>query len=449
MNTICLDVGTTSAKAAAFSNGRRIGEIYRIATPLRLDGNAAELDAASMLQLAMDLIRQAGEPLAGRVDRIAIATMSPAVCLLDERGEPVTPILCHLDRRSEKQALEIARRFGEDTMLQTCGNLPIPGGIACTLLRWLQVHQPQAYRRAARVAPLTTLITSRLTGRYACDPGTGVFLGTYSIEPSHEVASIRPWPAMMEFLQLPESALPELVDGGAIVGNMRDEIARSVDLHTQPQMLAGLMDTSATCLRAGLEPGHLYNVIGTTDVLAICTTRPQPRNGILTRPVGTGPLWFAINTMAAVGAALDWAHRTFFAERSGPEYFELVRKIGATIGTTRRLKVEALDDPLQFKPDLAGSRMQVRQRHGTIQGLRLSTTREQILEALLASLARRSKRRLQVLSKQARPTGRVFLAVGASVAGIQDLWTGRYTLTAMPQDASLQGLAALAATTPG
>ena len=40
-------------------------------------------------------------------------------------------------------------------------------------------------------------------------------------------------------------------------------------------MLAGVMDTSAAVLLTGAADGQLINVCGTTDVLAMCVSRPQ------------------------------------------------------------------------------------------------------------------------------------------------------------------------------
>ncbi len=58
MNVICLDIGTTAAKAAGFANGRRHGQVLRHPMPLELAGQAAQLDAESVLRLAFDLLRQ-------------------------------------------------------------------------------------------------------------------------------------------------------------------------------------------------------------------------------------------------------------------------------------------------------------------------------------------------------------------------------------------------------
>jgi xylulokinase len=435
MNVICLDIGTTAAKAAAFQDGRRVGDVLRQAMPLELAAESAVLDAERVVQLVFDLIGRAGKFLRGNVDCIAPATMCPAVCLLDGSGKPITPILCHLDRRSESQAIEIAHQFGERTLLAVTGNLPIPGGIASTMLRWAQTQQPKVYRRAARVAPLSTLIVSRLTGRYACDPGSAAFLGTFDIRPSRDGPDLRPWPPMLEFLQLPPAALPEVLDGGGVAGRMPAKVAAQLSLTSRPEVLVGLMDTSAACVHAGIAVGNMYNIVGTTDVLVLCTDGPRPQRGVLTRPVGTGPLWLAISTMAAVGAALDWAHRTFFADLPDAEFFRLVdrQKAGPSDKAT-----------VQFDPDLAGSRMRIRQRYGQIGNLRLSTAREEILAGLMMSLARRSRDRLRILQRQTRPNGTVYLGGGASGVGLSRLWPGRYTVRALPEDASLQGLAQLA-----
>ncbi len=449
MNTISLDIGTTAAKAAAFEGSRRVGEVLRASMPVRVHGDAAELDAGAVLQLVLGLIGRLAGQLRGRVDCIAVAAMSPAVCLLDREDRPVTPIICHLDRRSQAEAIEIAGHFGQQELLRTMGNLPIPGGIACTILRWLQTHQPDAWRRAARIVPLTTLITCRLTGHCACDPGTAAFLGTYSIAPHYTAGGIRPWQGMLDFLQIPADALPQVMDGGAVIGRVAADVAAELHMETRPVVLAGLMDTSAACAHAGLAVGHMYNVIGTTDVLAICTDRPRPARGVLTRPVGVGPLWLAVGTMAAAGAALDWAHRTFFADYSSQQYYDLLRQVRMSIPGTQRApgpatRKSAGGGGLTFEPDLAGSRMRIVQRYGTIRGIRFSSSREDILAALIESLASRSRQRLRILSRQARPDGTVFVGGGAAAAGIQDLWIGRFRATDMPEDASLQGLARLA-----
>ena len=433
MNTICLDLGTTAAKAAAFRGSRRIGGIVSQSTPLRTSGTAAQLDARRMIDLADSLIRAAGRTLGGQVDRIAIAAMSPAVCLLGKTDRPITPIICHLDRRSEREALEIAETFGEASLLKTTGNLPIPGGIASTILRWMQRNDAGRYHRATRVAPLTTLIVGHLTGRYICDPGTGTFLGVLDIR------NMQPWRPMLRFLKLAPSSLPEIRDGGDVAGQVKANLMKKLGLRRRCEVLVGLMDTSAVCCHAGPGPGRMYNVVGTTDVLAICTRKARPQAGILSRPVGTGPHWLAISTMAAVGAALEWTYRTFFAELSRRKFYALAD----------RLSVAKQEYEVTFDPDLAGSRMQVRQQYGQIRNLTLSTLREDILGALLHSLTKRSERRLQILRGQAKPDGVVFLAGGATRMGLQRLWPDIYRTVQLQEDASLRGLAQLAMTTIG
>jgi len=428
VNVICIDIGTTAAKAAAFADLQRVGPVLRRKMPLLTDGDRAELLPQEIIKAVADLIAAAAERLAGRVDFISIAAMSPAICLLDARGRPLTPVITHMDRRSEKEALEILHQFGKPTLLAKAGNLPFPGGIASTTLRWLQLHEPDAYRRAARLVTANALITGWLTGRYLCDPANATFLGLFDISRG------RWWDEMLEFLALPVRSLPTVADGSTVAGRPAGALCGELHLKSRPRVLTGLMDTSAVCLAAGLQVGHMYNAVGTTDVLAMCVDGPHPDERLLTRPVGTGGLWLSVHTMAAAGAALQWAHRTFFADMPERRFYDLLES----------LRPDAAPPDLRVLPDLAGDRMKVRQSFGRITGLRLSTTREQILAAILRSLARRSARRLSILSRVTQPTGEVFVAGGAGRFNLQRFWPSRYRFHRLPPDASLRGLARLA-----
>jgi len=69
------------------------------------------------------------------------------------------------------------------------------------------------------------------------------------------------------------------------------------------------------------------NVIGSTDVLALCTAHPKPHEQLLTRAVGVGRRWVQVSTIAAAGASLTWAHREFFSDLSTNQFNECVHKL--------------------------------------------------------------------------------------------------------------------------
>ena len=125
--------------------------------------------------------------------------------------------------------------------------------------------------------------------------------------------------------------------------------------------------------------GQLFNVIGSTDVLALCTDLPVPHERLLTRGLGIGRRWLSVSTIAAAASSLYWAKVQFFPD------WNLVQFRRAMAGLAARGSEAAGD--VRFDPHLAGDRTSVEQRRGAFTGLTLATTREQMLAAIIESLA--------------------------------------------------------------
>jgi sugar (pentulose or hexulose) kinase len=161
----------------------------------------------------------------------------------------------------------------------------------------------------------------------------------------------------------------------------------------------------------------------------------MPRQGLLTRALGVGRRWIAAGTIAAAGSSLVWAKQQLFPDLSDEQFYALVAKC-------RRGSSGAV----QFEPYLAGDRAAVEQRRGAFKGLTLSTTRQQMLAAIVDALARASAQRLELLqSTGTRLCTRVMVSGGAG--GLSDLmhrdWRGRWSFWT-EDEATLRGLAILA-----
>jgi sugar (pentulose or hexulose) kinase len=98
-----------------------------------------------------------------------------------------------------------------------------------------------------------------------------------------------------------------------------------------------------------------------------------------------------------------------------------------------------------FEPYLAGERTSIDQRFAAFSGLTLSTTRRDMLEAVIESLARASAERVPLLqSRGTRIRHDVFATGGAS--GLSDVlhrdWPGKWTFHG-EDEATLRGLGTL------
>jgi xylulokinase len=428
-----IDIGSSSVIAGILRGERVLAEAPRAFFKSRCDGPKVEVEPAELLRA----LRTAVAGLGGRaqaVDAIHLAVMCPAWVALDRDGEALTPIVTHQDRRSVAEALALEARLGADRHLGLCGCRPFPGGISSTTWAWYRRHEPQRLRRADLVGHLNTFLHRRLTGARVTDPSNASFTGLY------ETLTLRGWsPELCANLGVPEALLPEVRDADRIGGRITPAAARAFGLRAGTPMIVGLMDGSAGMLLAGAKVGQLFNVTGSTDVLALCTDRPKPHPRLLTRALGVQGKWLQVSTLAAVASAIYWVRDQMCPGMPigefQAEFRRLARRGPRAAGSVR------------FEPYLAGERTSIEQRQGAFTGLTLASTREQMLSAVVESLVAASAARLPLLAASGTPLLRTVAVSGGADrldAILRRDWPGRWNFRPVT-DATMRGLATLTA----
>jgi xylulokinase len=436
MTLLGLDIGSSSVKAAILRGPRVIGRIAHAGYPTHFAGPRAEIDPRKLLAAITAAIKDLG-PAARRVDAIALDVMCPAWLAMDRRGRPLTPIVTHQDRRSVAEARQIEARVGKIRHLKLAGNRPVPGGISSTTCAWFLRHAKSAMRRADLVGHLNTYLHRQLTGARVIDPSNASFTGLYRTLKTPAV-----WcDELVEAIGLSRRLLPDVRGADAIAGHVLPAAAHQLGLTAGTPMATGCVDTSSAMLLAGPEPGRLLNVMGSTDVLALCTDRPVPSEHLLTRQLGVAinghPRWMSVATLASAGTSLRWAHQVLFADLSESAFWKMV---GRLFSKRRAFTV-------QFSPYLAGDRVGVEQLRASFTGLTLATDRLDMLASLIDALARASADRLPTLAAQpVRMHHRVMLSGGGSRGPMRKVlhrdWPGRWTFFER-DEATLRGLGTL------
>jgi xylulokinase len=281
-----------------------------------------------------------------------------------------------------------------------------------------------------------TLIHRQFTGSRVVDPSHASFMGLYN------VPKLSGWSEpICNLVGASEHQLPQLIESNAVAGLITRPAGRLFGLTHGTPMLCGCIDTSAAMFLAGCRPGTLLNVSGSTDVLALCTDRPKPHEQLLTRALGVGRRWMSVSTLAAAGSALSWARDQLFADLAPADFFKLVGELA------REPKPDT--GGVTFEPYLAGSRTSIEQPRGAFTGLTLSTTRRQMLTAVIEALAAASAQRVDLL-RGANPRlkiSRHVILSGGAHAALHDLlhrdWPGKWNYQT-EDEATLRGLASLA-----
>jgi sugar (pentulose or hexulose) kinase len=174
-----IDVGTQSLRACIIDSELSVLERQQVPyTPQVISRDKVEIDA----EILWDALVQACSKLKlkDRVSVVTFSTLCPSLIPMDADGQPLRPIILHLDRRSYRQAQWALRKVGEDAFLNIAGNLPIPGGISATSLLWVKDHESEIYaKKDTRFGHAVTFFLKRLTDRFLIDPSNASFTGLY------------------------------------------------------------------------------------------------------------------------------------------------------------------------------------------------------------------------------------------------------------------------------
>lgn len=429
MKLLGLDVGSSSVIAGILSGTRVLKESKRVFFQTKHEGGRAEVDADDLLRAIAETLKSLG-PAVRQVEAIALATMSPAWVAMDAKGKALTPLVTHQDRRSVEIALELERRVGKEQHLSIVGCRPFPGGISSTTWAWYLQHEPQRLQKADLVGHLNTFLHRRMTGARVTDPSNASFMGVY------RTLTLDGWSEeLCEHVGARRALLPEVREADQVAGTITAEAARVFGLREGTPMMTGLVDGSAGVLLAGAKVGQLFNVCGSTDVLALCTDAPKPHEKLLTRALGVGRKWLAVGTLAAVGSAIYWAKNQLFADMPVEDFRKLLvslsRKGPGAAGSVR------------FDPYMAGERTSIEQRTGAFTGLTLASTREQMLSAIVEALTSASAARLPLLQATGTPMLSQVVVSGGSADRLDKLmhrdWPGKWTYRAVTE-ATMRGL---------
>lgn len=370
MNRIlAIDAGTQSLRACVFDRDFSTLEKQQVSyAPEVKAKNWVEIDAEVLWNAfvkACSQLRAAKE-----VEAISFSTLCPSLVPMDVEGNPLAPMILHLDRRSYRQALWALDRVGEDRFLRIAGNLPIPGGISLTSILWIKENEPSVYhRRDVILGHGVTFFMKRLTGGFFIDPSNASFTGLY------DTVGYGDWDdEILAGLEIEREKLPQVAMSTTVVGKLDGKIADSTGLPQGIPVVIGANDTTCAAVGAGVtKPGQLMNSTGTVDSMVLCLGRPLTGKNHLLRTHAYPHRWLAMRTVGAGGGSLEWFRKAFCQDMSRESFYDeyLATVLSTSAGPEAR-----------FHPFLSGDRHRIRQKTGSFTRLSLNTTREDCLLAL-------------------------------------------------------------------
>jgi xylulokinase len=450
---LTIDVGTTSVKAAAIS---ATGELLAAATApyatLRPQPNHVEQDPhawwAATKHVVGEVLKQAA---ASELEAVGLSGMAATHVLLDGAGRVLRPAILWQDTRAHREAEELARELGQETIASCFGaGLPLTASAQAARMLWLARHEPDTWKRTAVILGSKDYIIFRLTGELATDP-------TSSSGFAHLVTG-ELHPLMAEATRCPPAKLPRRMQPHALAGVVSAQAMGETGIPAGTPVATGMIDSWCNMLGAGVqEAGDAFDTAGTAEVVGIASESSseaaRSRHSIYRLPFLTG-VDVAYGVTQCGTDALTWFAESLAereraeAARAGTSAYALLSELAKSVTPGA--------GGLLFLPYLEGERspfMDPRARGGFF-GLHRHHGKAHMVRSVLEGVAFSVR---HVLETCERETGqRAAKVVVTSGGSKSELWNQikadvlqRPLVTLEVEDAGLVGAAILAVVAQG
>jgi xylulokinase len=343
------------ASGAVVAAGRAPHRVHTTTGRRRRGGTASETEPAewaAALRTALGQTRRAGE-----VAAVAVGAQQHGLVVLGAGGTPLRPAVLWNDTRSAAESAALVDDFGAEWWAETAGSVPVPS-FTVTTWAWLRSVEADVADAAAAVRLPHDWLTEVLCGRGVTDRGDASGTGWWSTPEGRYLHEVLDHPAV----GLDPALLPEVLGPSEVAGEVTHQAAETFGLPAGAVVGPGTGDNMAAALGLGLAPGEAVVSLGTSGTVYTTALDPaaDPSGVVAGFADATGlflPLACTLNATAAVDRVADWVglDRDAAAGHSG------------TVVVVPFLEGERT-------PNLPGAM-------GTITGLTLDTTSEQLLRS--------------------------------------------------------------------
>lgn len=255
--------------------------------------------------------------------------------VLDADGAVLRPCILWNDTRSHVEAAALDKA---DNVREISGNIVFPGFTA-PKLTWMARCEPDLFGQVAMVLLPKDYLVFWLTGQRVSEMSDAA--GTSWLD-----TGARAWSdTTIKASGMRPDQMPALVEGNAVVGEIRADIAEILGLPRGVQVVAGGADNAAAACGVGtMGEGEAFVSLGTSGVMLAGRNRyaPAPDSAVHTFCHAVPDRWYQMGVVLAATDNLNW-----LAGITGQSPQTLTAALGEDIKTP---------GPLRFFPYLSGER---------------------------------------------------------------------------------------------
>ncbi len=299
-----IDIGTSEVKVVLIDEAQRVVGQAHSAVPIsRLQPLWSEQAPADWWSATVDALAQlrSEHPIEYAATRsIGLSGHMHGATLVDVRDKVLRPAILWNDGRSHAQCAELEARAPDSQRIT--GNIAMPGFTAPKLM-WVERHEPEVFKRTARVLLPKDYVRLLLTGEAVSDMSDSA--GTLWLD-----VAKREWSdVMLAATHLTRAHMPRLVEGSEASGTLLPAIADQLGLRPGVIVAGGAGDNAASAAGIGVAaPGTAFLSLGTSGVYFVANAAysPNPARAVHAFCHAFPNTWHQMTVMLTAASALRW-----------------------------------------------------------------------------------------------------------------------------------------------
>ena len=393
-----IDIGTTGCKSVIFdNNGVQVSLTYREYDTISDNPGWVELNTEEVISKCFEVIKESVSAVPpGSVESIGISSQGEAFTMLDRSGSALCNAFVSSDSRADPYVKSWTGEFGDKKLYQITGHTSHPMFSLFKLL-WVRDNMSEVWERCHRILCFEDLLQYRL--------GIKSPAISWSLAGRTMLFDVREhcWSEkILESIGIRKEQLSVPLPSGRIAGYVDEGIANQLNLSGKVAVVTGGHDQPCSALGAGaVKPGVAVYASGTVECITPAFEKPvfseelRKYNFCTYDHAATG-LYATLALSLTGGNLLKW-----FRDEFGQQEKEIGKIEHADPYELLLRQMPAAPTGLLVLPYFtpSGTPYFDTAVKGTILGLDLSTTRGEILKALIEGVAFEIKLSLEILEQ--------------------------------------------------
>lgn len=393
-----IDIGTSGCKAVVFDeNGRQVSMSYQEYYLISKHTGWAELDTDEVMEKCFQVIKECASQLEGGfVVGLGISSQGEAFTMIDKEGRALCNALVSSDIRANDLIGPWTEKFGKEKLYQITGHTPHPMFSLFKLL-WIKENSPEIWAKTYRILCFEDLLQYRLGIKI---PSLGWPLAGRTM--LFDVVRHTWNDEILESLGVRKEQLSIPLQSGSIAGYLSKELCKELNLAENTFIVTGGHDQPCSALGAGaIEPGIAVYTSGTVECITPAFNKPifteeLRKSNLCTYDHAVPGLYATVAFSLTGGNILKW-----FRDVLGELEVEMAKKTNSDPYELLIRQIPEEPSGLLVLPYFtpSGTPYFDVSVKGAIFGLDLSTTRGEIIKALLEGVAFEVKLNLDILQQ--------------------------------------------------